>query len=694
MMTIIGAFVLGSGSLFRGNSLSLNGILVIIMLALAVGHYCWFFHIKRTVSKSLATELEWPLLLVVIVWTIFRLGDSFVPNLIVFPAITIAWITTRYHKTIFLICFLVGVAVEAGLVLTGSQTLFFALGNIVICLIVAGSLNLFPGSKLYKLKLRQNKTDNDRDNATQEQSVEMGLAADNISTAEILRNFNNIDTATSFSQQTVESINKSFELQLEMVRLSLDLTTIAVLWPGPANDDLRLRYLATSRKDIIPGPYPLGAGITGALTDNRKEMELIGVKPSHSALPYYRKHEGVGSIMALRIPTGSGGSEEKETVKAGILCVDRESDAPWSDKERQVLRLTGKKLGLEIIGSRQLLNMDKERTTIHRLFHGLRELNSDPSLESIFASSIKAVKSQVPTDLLALCLREEDRHKIVLIEGDGVEALTGQAFPVGEGLVGQVIKTARTLPAKGRYMGEAPIFSNGQTFNDYQSLLVIPLPDEDNTPIGCLVVAAKASHVFTKNRQAVLEVIAGQIAIKVKLGQVHEQLALLATTDGLTGLANHRAFQHGCDAMLERARRRGDHLCLLMADLDHFKDINDNFGHPFGDQILLKVAGIMAETVRVVDLVARYGGEEFAIVLENCDARGGWTMAERIRERIEELTLTCEGKHLALTISIGIAVFPTNCEDKTELIELADQALYRAKNEGRNRTIMWSGTNR
>ena len=279
-----------------------------------------------------------------------------------------------------------------------------------------------------------------------------------------------------------------------------------------------------------------------------------------------------------------------------------------------------------------------------------------------------------------------------MIEGEGSEQLINQYFPVEEGLVGQVIKTARTLPAGGRYLGAAPIFSKGLAFSGFQSLLVIPLPDEDNTPIGCLVVGAENPQVFTKNRQEVLEIIAAQIAIKVKLGQAHAQLALLATTDGLTGLANHRAFQHGCEAMLERAKRNGDPLCLLMGDLDHFKNINDNFGHPFGDQILLKVAKVMAEAVRTVDLAARYGGEEFALVLENCDAKGGRILAERIREKIEGLSLTCEDKLLTVTLSIGIAVFPRNCGDKAQLIELADQALYQAKKKGRNRTVLWSET--
>ncbi|MEN8136386.1 MAG: sensor domain-containing diguanylate cyclase [Thermodesulfobacteriota bacterium] len=691
IMAIIGALALGSGALFQDSTPSLNGMIVALMLTLATGHYYWRFQIiKPANEQSRSVELEGPLLLIVISWTLFRLGQSSLPSLIIIPAMTIAWITIRYYGLTALICVLAGVAVEAGLTLTGNQTLLLASTNIVFCAIVVASLNFFPGAKLYKTKLRQARIATDLDIATREQTMEMGLDGDNISASEILQNLHNIDPTNSFSRQTVESVNKSFELQLEMVRLALKLTTIAVLWPDPANDVLRLRYLATTREDINPGPYPAGIGITGALLGDREETELVGVKPSHPALPYYRKQEGVGSIMALRIPTNQPGSEKTETAKTGILCADRESDSPWSDRERQVLRLTGKKLGLEISGCRLLLNMDRERATINRLCHGLRELNSDPKLDSIFAASIKAVKAQVQTDLLALCLRIGDRHQTVLAEGAGADKLTDQSFPIEEGLVGQAIKTARTLPAGGRYLGAAPIFSSGQTFRDYQSLLVVPLPDEDDTPIGCLVAAAKAPGIFTKNRQEILEIIAAQISTNIKLGQAHEQLGVQATTDGLTGLVNHQTFQHGCEVMLERAKRNDNPLCLLMADLDHFKKINDSFGHPFGDLVLREVAKVLAETIRTVDLAARYGGEEFALVLENCDGQSGLILAEKIRERIAQLHLICGDKTITVTLSIGIAAFPKDSSDKSNLIELADQALYRAKGAGRNQAALWS----
>jgi diguanylate cyclase (GGDEF)-like protein len=686
-----GVLVLGSGPLHRDGAITLAGMGVLAALTLALGLYCRRHYLHPTGNQDRPADLELPFLLVVFTWTLFRLAKPLLPYPIIIPAIVIAWLTLRYHWSIALPAVLAALVIELELALTGNQSPGEAAADLMVCAIIATSLHLFPGGKLYKHKLQEERRAAVRKEANRERASEMGLADDGISVPAILRDGEFPETIDLYGEQTVENINKSFELQLEMIRLALNLTTVAVLWVDLANEDLRLRYLATSRSDIDPGPYPAGTGITGALSGTHEEMELVGVKPFHPRLPYYRQHENIGAIMALRIPVGRKDHEKPETAKSGILCVDRESDAPWSDRERRVLRLTAKKLALEISGSRLLLNMDRERAAIHRLCHGLRELNSDLKLDSIFASSIKAVKAQVPTDLLALCLKNGDAYQVVLAEGSGTEKLINRTFPLEEGLVGQAIKTARTLPANGRYRGTAPVFAKDQAFTaDYRSLLAVPLPDEDNIPIGCLVAAAGPAQVFTKNRREILEIIAAQIAIKIKLGQAHEQLSLLATTDGLTGLANHRAFQHGCGVMLERARRNNKPLCLLLGDLDHFKDINDRFGHPFGDEVLKKVAGVIEESVRTVDLAARYGGEEFALVLENCDTKGGLRMAERIRKKISHLNLSGGGARISLTISLGLAVFPENCPDQPGLIELADQALYRAKKAGRNRTVVWA----
>ena len=142
--------------------------------------------------------------------------------------------------------------------------------------------------------------------------------------------------------------------------------------------------------------------------------------------------------------------------------------------------------------------------------------------------------------------------------------------------------------------------------------------------------------------------------------------------------------------MLNRAQRRSGHLCLILCDIDYFKRINDTYGHPFGDKALKIIADILSKTVRKVDLVARYGGEEFAIILEDSDEKGGKEMAERIRKKIELLSLYHDKNTINVTMSLGLATFPDDGNKKSLRIDHADRALYNAKASGRNCIKTWS----
>ena len=166
------------------------------------------------------------------------------------------------------------------------------------------------------------------------------------------------------------------------------------------------------------------------------------------------------------------------------------------------------------------------------------------------------------------------------------------------------------------------------------------------------------------------------------------RLEKLAITDSLTGLLNRRALTERLSAELDRARRYDLVLTLLMIDLDHFKSINDTHGHLVGDEVLRDVSGILQKEVRTVDIAARFGGEEFVVVLPETGEDGAITFAERVRVRIAERPVaTGDGSEpLRITVSIGVAAFPSpGIDEVDDLIARADEALYRAKAEGRNR---------
>ena len=169
----------------------------------------------------------------------------------------------------------------------------------------------------------------------------------------------------------------------------------------------------------------------------------------------------------------------------------------------------------------------------------------------------------------------------------------------------------------------------------------------------------------------------------------NETLMELAVRDGLTGLFNLRHFRHILNEELSRAERYSRQLCLVMIDVDNFKNYNDTHGHPAGDEVLKALAGILNKRLRDVDRSARYGGEEFLVLLPETDLEKGRTVAEDLRVQMEEYPFRGResqpfGK---VTISLGVAAFPQDGPDADTLIKVADDALYRAKNSGRNRVV-------
>ena len=179
----------------------------------------------------------------------------------------------------------------------------------------------------------------------------------------------------------------------------------------------------------------------------------------------------------------------------------------------------------------------------------------------------------------------------------------------------------------------------------------------------------------------------------IRISRLYEQVRNLSITDPLTSLYNRRFLMEKLASEIDRCQRYERSLSLMMADIDHFKKYNDTHGHQRGDELLRLVAAEFHSLVRKPDFIARYGGEEFAVVMPETDCRKAFHLAERIRESIA--TLPAPGAESQpeerITVSIGIAEFPSHAADMASLIKKADDALYRAKSEGRNRVVACGG---
>jgi diguanylate cyclase (GGDEF)-like protein len=247
-------------------------------------------------------------------------------------------------------------------------------------------------------------------------------------------------------------------------------------------------------------------------------------------------------------------------------------------------------------------------------------------------------------------------------------------YRLGEGLVGWIAQNAASLRL-GQPEDDPRFVRRPDQVEKMGSYLGLPLL-AGRTCIGVLSAINSEHDYFTAHHQEVLELLAGLCAPYVEVAR----LSRLSQIDALTGAFNRR----GLDVTLPPSPLVQRSICVAMADIDHFKRVNDTHGHAVGDEVLRRVARILSKTLRGEDSVVRYGGEEFLLILHGVELRTALKVSERARAAIERSTIAVEGKELKVTMSFGVTQQgPT--EPREETIERADAAMYAAKRAGRNR---------
>ena len=223
-------------------------------------------------------------------------------------------------------------------------------------------------------------------------------------------------------------------------------------------------------------------------------------------------------------------------------------------------------------------------------------------------------------------------------------------------------------------------------------IMLTAMDDKDNVVLG---LESGVDEYLTKpfnSRELIARVASGLriLRLEEQLMQSRQQMEVLAMYDGLTGLLNRRAIEENAEAEFNMAGRKERTLSVILLDIDHFKSVNDRFGHKFGDHTLRQVAKILTEDLRNYDRIGRWGGEEFILILPDTQLKDAATVAERVRVRMAEMQMSLEnGEAFSVQISLGVACTTGQFPSLTKLIDAADQALYQAKQTGRNRVCIF-----
>ncbi len=488
----------------------------------------------------------------------------------------------------------------------------------------------------------------------------------------------------------VGMIGDAMSWVLATLKRSLAARTVALLWVEEDGDTAKLKSIkeiVSDADDIVEAPRFTSAGVLGAVLKDRQPLIVGATKPGQ--IPYY---EGARAGVALvAVPILEGGHLR------GILAADR--DAAFAEADRDLLADAGGQV-LRVVQAEQVFRaVERAKYEHERFYQATAMLGRALTPEQVMETAFDACAAIIDYDCASIALYDKDRtrHRVAAVRvregGAGMidpEQLLGLEFKDNAGLASMVVKNRHYLPAGGEPREvSAPIYTRKVKLEDAKSLLVLPLLSADEA-IGTLTLVARAEKRFSNDVREMLAVIANQVAISLQNGFLYKKMETMATTDGLTGLTNHRSFQSRFEDLLQRAQRHNHKVALLLCDVDHFKKVNDNYGHPMGDEVLRRVAKVLQEVPRKIDIPARYGGEEFAVILDNVDVIQAKSVAERIRTEIAKVVVETDKGGLSVTESIGVVVFPDDGHDRATLIERADLALYHAKHTGRNRVVTWA----
>lgn len=382
------------------------------------------------------------------------------------------------------------------------------------------------------------------------------------------------------------------------------------------------------------------------------------------------------------------------------LIGDIESN--YLDERKQFKDIFERNIVLEREITERTDELNQANRSLLTLKHIWSTMNSSEPLSEVLSTVVKGLSDEL--DYIFCCIYQ-------LVEQDGNAEIRPRA--VGEGNITSKVNNILELPFdsysismenKDNIVVQAILEQKIKNTRSFKNILTGGSPDIDlmrlekldllfggrsvsvlpivvqEKPFGSLVIVSIRNELSDTERNF-LSLFVGQIELAVTIAGLFEQIREQAITDGLTGLFNRRHFDQCLGSEADRALRLKQPFTLITLDLDHLKFINDTYGHPAGDNAICHIGRVLKANARSVDIPSRYGGEEFALILPGIDLDGGLIAAERLRSAIAEVAVENVGK---VTASIGVATFLRHTESLTELLELADQALYRAKRNGRN----------
>jgi two-component system cell cycle response regulator len=483
-------------------------------------------------------------------------------------------------------------------------------------------------------------------------------------------------------RSSVDEIAAALSSALSLCRIALGGRTVLVLWLDPTRCSLHLRGASGDQSALVPGPFSPKEGVFAAALESGRLVELVGASAARP-LPYDSAARTAGHVVALPILEDGGAS--------GLLILDRDAPRPLEPAELEILEETSRLLCRCIDNERVLLQLDRAKVEQGKLYRAVERLNEARTEVQVIEAGVSQAREFTAFQFAAVTLlRKGGEHEICAVSGEGADQLVGKTFRDATGLVGMVVENRHPLPYRGQCDADVQVlFTRELAGPKLPSILVLPLLVHREV-LGTLILGSQQPGGFGPDVRVILQVLAGHVSVSLANARMVKRLEELATTDGLTGLLNKRALIEMARQKLRSAQRFQKPLSVLVCDLDHFKRVNDNYGHDVGDRVIVGFADVLRRAKRETDTVGRFGGEEFVVVCEQTDPDGAELLGLRVRQELAARTFVTKDGPLSVTCSIGVATYPQGGKDWEELFKATDEALYASKRAGRDRVTLWS----
>lgn len=508
---------------------------------------------------------------------------------------------------------------------------------------------------------------------------------------------------TAVSKKAIEDLGK-----LKSSALSLDVSTEANLFnedrfshlvKSVLDTEKELRDMLNLAKKITDIDYATLFVLEGDRIVVKSSTEDVNLEPALRWREDYLlsaiKEKKPLVIAGSEGDTKAGGSSLYVPVSDGnivigvIEMVSRKGFA-FGEREKDLALSFAAQIGRMLGKARSYIEVERFAKGFKSLHEASRALSASLKVEEIADKLVGFVSGMISLSAVGFLI--PDKGELRVIANRGLDAEKDSFYPKGT-YFDLIIKNKQVLLFShlDRKRGIYP-FRN----DNIRTFLGIPLVGSENELFGILTLISTEPDAVSSFYGHFLNILADHAALSITNAKLHNEVERLAITDGLTGLYNHKHFQERLNDEFQRIERIPQPISLILIDLDHFKKINDLYGHPSGDAVLVNLALMLKKTLRGIDIIARYGGEEFAAVLLNTESHRAQKIAERLRVKVLNTAFSVGGSKLSLTLSIGIATYPYDAKTKEDLISRADEALYYAKRNGRNQACLWKniGKNR